>query len=339
MRFRAIKNKIRSVSTEKLARKVFSSPQILNKILNQRGTSIYLALVVMLILLSIGVGLSTIIVGQLKIKRGIENSVVAFYAADTGIEKILYEEKLCRQIPCPAYCRGWPAMDICLGLPENYTELGGFYNGPMTGSLDDTGSNYKVWLNYVTEDGERKVELKSIGEYKGVKRAIETAMSVAPEPTSEFAVWQDPACGSGSLTSSVAFFTAGGYKFMTPDFDIIVTKLCGRWPAAGTRDVKILNSGGSQVFSIPVLHDGSANWSCAEIPESARPTLNANTEYYVMEYATGYYKQSPAGLPKPCNNVGIEASCYVWFTMLQCADPLTDNTMFGQADIIFVPSP
>ena len=56
----------------------------------ERGVSLYLALLIMAILLSIGLGMSAILFGQIKIIRGIGDSVVAFYAADTGIEEVLY---------------------------------------------------------------------------------------------------------------------------------------------------------------------------------------------------------------------------------------------------------
>ena len=57
----------------------------------QKGVSLYLALLIMAILLSIGLGISAILFGQIKIIRGIGDSVVAFYAADTGIEEVLYK--------------------------------------------------------------------------------------------------------------------------------------------------------------------------------------------------------------------------------------------------------
>jgi len=47
----------------------------------------------MIVLLSIVLGLSTILVTQVKIIRGLENSVVAFYAADSGIERVLDEDE------------------------------------------------------------------------------------------------------------------------------------------------------------------------------------------------------------------------------------------------------
>ena len=54
-----------------------------------RGVSLYLTIIIISILLAIVLGLSAILVGQIKMLKGMENSVVAFYAADTGIERIL----------------------------------------------------------------------------------------------------------------------------------------------------------------------------------------------------------------------------------------------------------
>lgn len=56
----------------------------------QKGVSLYLALVILAVLLGISLGLSIISIAQIKMIRGMEESVIAFYAADTGIEKMLY---------------------------------------------------------------------------------------------------------------------------------------------------------------------------------------------------------------------------------------------------------
>ncbi len=56
-----------------------------------KGVSLYLSLIILSIIFSISLGLSALLMGQFKIIRGIENSIIAFYAADTGIEKTLYE--------------------------------------------------------------------------------------------------------------------------------------------------------------------------------------------------------------------------------------------------------
>lgn len=56
---------------------------------NQKGVSLYLAIVVMTALLSIVLGISVILTRQFKMIKGMENSVVALYAADAGIETAL----------------------------------------------------------------------------------------------------------------------------------------------------------------------------------------------------------------------------------------------------------
>lgn len=56
----------------------------------QKGVSLYLAIIVMFLLLAMALGLSGILFSQLKIVKGMENSVIAFYGADTGIERVLY---------------------------------------------------------------------------------------------------------------------------------------------------------------------------------------------------------------------------------------------------------
>ena len=57
---------------------------------SDKGVSLYLALMIMTILLALALGVSTILVSQIKMIREMGNSVIAFYAADTGIERAMY---------------------------------------------------------------------------------------------------------------------------------------------------------------------------------------------------------------------------------------------------------
>ena len=57
---------------------------------NQKAVSVYLTIVIMAVLLSVILGLSSIIVGGAKIAKVLGDSVKAFHAADTGMEKALY---------------------------------------------------------------------------------------------------------------------------------------------------------------------------------------------------------------------------------------------------------
>lgn len=61
------------------------------KVQNSKGVSLYLAIMVLSILLTIFLGLASLIVVQIKLARKMEGSVMAFYAADTGIERTLYD--------------------------------------------------------------------------------------------------------------------------------------------------------------------------------------------------------------------------------------------------------
>jgi len=110
----------------------------------QKGVSLYLALMIMFILIAIGLGMSLIIVSQMKMIKGMGDSVVAFYAADTGIEHSLYEKRV---------------------------------KGSTTGEIPDTPlgeAKYKV----TKISGENIWQ--SVGTFKGVKRAVE--ISYPPPP-------------------------------------------------------------------------------------------------------------------------------------------------------------
>ena len=108
------------------------------KKISQNGVSLYLALLIMAVLLSIGFGISAILFSQIKIIRGMGDSVVAFYAADTGIEEVLY--------------RG--------GAVSGSLENGASYDAKLllSGSDDCTALYYCI---------------ESVGSFKETKRAIE----------------------------------------------------------------------------------------------------------------------------------------------------------------------
>lgn len=118
---------------------------ILNLKSNQ-GVSLYLTLVIMAILFSIGLMTSTILLDQIRMIKGMGDSVIAFYAADTGIEKVLLN-------------RGNP-QPILSGSPE--------------GELDNGASCTVVVLPGLTSDCDAdNFCIRSIGSYKDTKRAIE----------------------------------------------------------------------------------------------------------------------------------------------------------------------
>ena len=60
---------------------------------NQRGVSLIITFFILTIILAIVLSISLLLYGEIKIVRNIGNSVVAFYAADSGVEKMLYYDR------------------------------------------------------------------------------------------------------------------------------------------------------------------------------------------------------------------------------------------------------
>ena len=57
---------------------------------SQKGVSVYIAMLIMVVLLGIALNLSSTFLAQIEMLRGIGHSVLAFYAADAGIERVLF---------------------------------------------------------------------------------------------------------------------------------------------------------------------------------------------------------------------------------------------------------
>jgi len=96
----------------------------------------------MSVVLAIGLGLSAILIQQTKMMTGIGYSVVAFFAADNGIEKILMAST----------------------------------TSPIPETTLPNGAKYEVFVNTSSTDPSCTAPnycLKSIGTYKETKRAIE----------------------------------------------------------------------------------------------------------------------------------------------------------------------
>lgn len=121
---------------------------------SQRGVAIFLALIVMIPLLAVAMGVSIILLSQLRMLKEQGYSVIAFYAADTGIERAVYEDRVvCRQTGCPGYC-----VTGCLGLPVGYT-----YSSVPGETLAGATFKFQIFSTYT----------QSAGIFREVRRAIE----------------------------------------------------------------------------------------------------------------------------------------------------------------------
>ena len=112
----------------------------------EKGISLLYVIFITSILLSIAFGINRILISQVKMLSGVGQSVVAFYAADSGIERILVD---------------WQNPNLTLN----------YYNGSLA-----NGATYHLSVYQGTNpecDSEFSYCIKSIGEYRGVRRAIE----------------------------------------------------------------------------------------------------------------------------------------------------------------------
>lgn len=81
-----------------------------------RGVSLLLTLLIMAALLAIAFGISRLSLGEIKITRDVPKSLVAYYAAEAGVEQVLYNDRTSSP-PLPSgsnsECLDPPTNEIC----------------------------------------------------------------------------------------------------------------------------------------------------------------------------------------------------------------------------------
>jgi len=116
----------------------------------EKGVSLYMTIILMAVLLSMVLGVTSIIVNGLNIAKGVTDSVKAFHAADTGIEEALYRIRIesSSSSPCssPAIC------DPSWGDPANW---------------------YYTFTDYTCDLVTPSISIKCKGVYYGSQRMIE----------------------------------------------------------------------------------------------------------------------------------------------------------------------
>ncbi len=108
----------------------------------QRGVILFLSLIIMTIILAISFGLNAIFLGQLEVMKGMGNSVIAFHAANTGIERVLAGDQT-NPLPVGGTLPNNASYEVFVAI----------------GGIGDCQA-----LNFCIE---------SIGTYRGARRAIE----------------------------------------------------------------------------------------------------------------------------------------------------------------------
>ena len=124
---------------------------MLNKLKNsQKGVSLIITFFIMLVILFSVLSISALLFSEVKVIRNIGNSMVSFYAADSGIEKVLYYD---RQVLPGDSDRGLCAMLDETNNSDNYCSESGagdpsiYCISPTYQTGDDNpidGCNYNV---------------------------------------------------------------------------------------------------------------------------------------------------------------------------------------------------
>ncbi len=110
------------------------------KLNKERGVALYLTMVVLAIMSASFFALTSILVSQIKITSNLSNSVLAFAAADAGIEEALYKIR--------------------------------YQNYPPGNSFSGALSNDSSYTVTVVLQGEQTIA-KSVGVYRNSRRALE----------------------------------------------------------------------------------------------------------------------------------------------------------------------
>lgn len=193
---------------------------------NQKGVSLIISFFIMTIIIAVILAITILLYSEIKIIRNIGNSIVAFYSADSGVEKVLYYDR--KVIPDGAD-RGLCAMfsynlinnpQACATSESNPNLDSGLYcNNPdlqltdpenTTGCDEDVCNACEISFETTFPDNQKKYQIEakviqdaggystltieSLGIFRGVKRKIElqtegTESSSVIEIKNIYAVW------------------------------------------------------------------------------------------------------------------------------------------------------
>lgn len=116
---------------------------------DQRGIAIIIVIVILGAIVAIGLGISTIVVRELRISSLLDDSAAAIMAADAGMERALWEVRVNRANPATQY----PPVELSNGAtyvicPEIGGQDGCRNNNPTRiiseGTFGDTTRSLKV---------------------------------------------------------------------------------------------------------------------------------------------------------------------------------------------------
>jgi hypothetical protein len=188
----------------------------------QKGVSLYLAIVIMIIVLGIALGMATISYKQIKGAQETGNSVLAFFAADTGMERALKTIINDGETGIGAF--GGLGATGTLSNTANYsvkieccssTDPNCNFSPPIACGGGGTGENCPIGLSEIATCISPKYCVKSQGVYKGIQRAVEVGYG-APSTTGGSQLYEYS--GPGDIGSQLGGF--GGAVWTGQSFTV-----------------------------------------------------------------------------------------------------------------------
>ncbi len=110
---------------------------------SSKGIATFFTLMVLAVVLSIALSLGSFLVTELQISGDIGDSVLAFYAADAGIEKVLYDElagvvnviDVCGAGGCPGILSNGSEFNVVVQAIQGPCQASDFFCATSTGSF------------------------------------------------------------------------------------------------------------------------------------------------------------------------------------------------------------
>ena len=125
---------------------------------NNKGSALLLIIIILSMFISLATTASTLIISELRINKDMADAVVAFYAADSAVERVLFEA---RKEPTPTTI---PSASISLFMPaaNDYAYA--------TASVDI--------IDLVVGVSTQSARIRANGYYKETNRAIDATQPI-----------------------------------------------------------------------------------------------------------------------------------------------------------------
>jgi hypothetical protein len=141
-----------------------------------KGSALLIVMLVLTSILTIAIGFSTLIIQGIIMNRNQENSTVAYFASEAGAERVLFSAF---KAVLPADRLDLTASECVSGRFIDFSASPPACRDTDDPEMDDaeTWTNLPNQARYAVRyslDG-TTVRLKSIGEYRGVRRSVEVS--------------------------------------------------------------------------------------------------------------------------------------------------------------------